>query len=176
MLSIKTKLIELLSIYWIRPPTQDAIVTTRILKILNFGNPNRNLYLPRVDPGCGGRSKIYRKCVYITTVDGSEIRRSPVDMVIFPFFTWFYTSKRCLALGFLNHPSPSTFSQDTQRDAALQHWHKPSWRPGDAVPPVLKCLWYILRSWKISHPFKPAYIEKCIPTRLYIYMYIYIYI
>ena len=28
------------------------------------------------------------------TVGGSEIQRSPVDMVNIPLFTWFYTSKR----------------------------------------------------------------------------------
>ena len=42
-------------------------------------------------------------CVCYTTVDGSEIRRSPVDMVDIPLFTAFYTCQVVIA-GFL----PST--------------------------------------------------------------------
>ena len=32
-----------------------------------------------------------------------EIRRSPVDRQVISWFTMFYTSKRCLGMGFLNH-------------------------------------------------------------------------
>ena len=42
-------------------------------------------------------------CIKNTTVDGSEIRDAPVDMVNIPLCSWFYTSKRWLGMGFLNH-------------------------------------------------------------------------
>ena len=47
-----------------------------------------------------------------STVDGSEIRCSPVDMVHVPLFTRFYTSQ-VVVLGFLNHQRYHLAGHDT---------------------------------------------------------------
>ena len=61
------------------------------------------------------------------TVDGSEIRReNQLSLVVIPLFTGFYTSKRWLALGFLNYqqyhpPTPGL------QGLGLFHFLQPDW-------------------------------------------------
>ena len=45
------------------------------------------------DPGCQQDQNAHKMQIAGTTVDGSEIREKPVDMVNIPLFTGFHTSQ-----------------------------------------------------------------------------------
>ena len=82
------------SMFWIYPPTQDAIVTPRILVFL-VRDPNLNLHLPRLNPGWGDRSKYVRlrdgfqKSVEHTCFLGDFFSPSTIAMLCFQTFLEF---------------------------------------------------------------------------------------
>ena len=91
---------------------------------------------PWICKGCEKDGFVLLSYRGIHTVDGSKIRRSPVDMVVYISHYlqgFFITSKRWLALGFLNHqqyhlgwksPSISTTCQLVVWD----FFHQQAWR------------------------------------------------
>ena len=75
------------------------------------------------------------------TVDGSEIRRSPVDMIHIPLFTWFYTSKRWWSPDFWTINSMSWLGCHSKQRDWVPKFYIFNWRVGDFFSPGMS--WWL---------------------------------